>query len=125
MFLELVRGSAADQNLKSRATSSYVSRSLSSSHFIKASTAVVIGTCNYIWLVMANLDSSATCVGISGSTGSALAGRHILTAHHEIAADQLLADSFASHFSLKGLSIKKSSKIDQTDPTHLLKHLAA
>lgn len=58
---------------------------------------------------MANLDFSATCASISGSTGSALAGRHILTAHHEITADQLLADSFASHFSLKGISIKKSS----------------
>lgn len=39
MFLELVRGSAADQNLKPRATvtSSNVSWPLSSSHFIKAS----------------------------------------------------------------------------------------
>lgn len=128
VFLELVRGLAADQNLKSRATvtSSYVSRPLSSSPFTKASSGVFIGTCNYIWLVMANLDFSATCVSISGSTGPALAGRHILAAHHQITADQLLAHSFASHFSLKGISIKKEFhfKIDQTDPTHLLKHLA-
>lgn len=122
MFLELVRGSAAGQNLKSRVTSSYVSRSLGSSHFIKASAGVFIGTRNCIWLAMANLDSSATCVGRSGSTGSALAGRHILTAHHQRAADPPLADGVASHFSLKAISVKR---VHQTDPTHLLKHLAA